>query len=89
MKTRRVRKSEFYSFVPLEGICNAQSWQCSRSVMSDSCDPMDCTRQAPLSWDFPGNTGVGSPFLFQEIFLTEGLNRSVLSLLHCRWILNP
>ena len=88
MKTKRVLKFEFYSFVPLEGICNAQSWWCSRWVVSDSCDPMDCTRQVPLSWDFPGNTRVGSPFLFQEIFLTEGLNSSLLSLLHCRWILN-
>ena len=49
------------------------------------CDPMDWTRQAPLSWDFPGNnTGVACHFLFQEIFLTQGSN-SVL--LHCRQIL--
>ena len=36
-------------------------------------------------WDPPGkNTGVGSHFLLQGIFLTQGLNPG---LLHCRWIL--
>ena len=31
------------------------------------------------SWDFPGkNTGVGSHFLLQRIFLTQGLNPSLL-----------
>ena len=34
-------------------------------------------------WDFPGkNTGVGCHFLLQEIFLTQGLNPSLLCLLH-------
>ena len=38
--------------------------------------------QAPLSMRFPGkNTGVGCHFLFQGIFLTQGLNLH-LSLLH-------
>ena len=43
--------------------------------------------QAPLSmgWDSPGkNTGVGCHALLQGIFLTQGLN---LSLLHFRQIL--
>ena len=41
--------------------------------------------RAPLSWNSPGkNTGVGSHSLLQRIFLTQGLN---LSLLHCRQIL--
>ena len=43
--------------------------------------------QAPLSmgWDSPGNnTGVGYQALLQGIFLTQGLN---LSLLHFRQIL--
>ena len=36
-------------------------------------------------WNSPGrNTGVGSHFLLQRIFLTQGLN---LDLLHCRQIL--
>ena len=36
--------------------------------------------QAPLSWDFPGeNSGVGCPFLLQEILSTQGLD---LRLLH-------
>ena len=36
-------------------------------------------------WDFPGkNTGVGSHFLLQGIFPTQGSN---LGLLHCRQIL--
>ena len=37
------------------------------------------------SWNFPGkSTGLGCHFLFQEIFLTQGLNPG---LLHCRQIL--
>jgi len=40
-----------------------------------------------LSSEPPGkskNTGMGSPSLLQQIFLTQGLNQG---LLHCRWIL--
>ena len=44
------------------------------------CDPMDCS-----PWNSPGqNTVVGSLFLFQGIFPTQGSNPG---LLHCRWIL--
>ena len=44
--------------------------------------PWTVARQAPLPLGFPGkNTGVGCHFLFQGIFLTQGLN---LGLLHCR-----
>ena len=32
----------------------------------------------------PKNTGVGSPSLLQQIFLSQELNQG---LLHCRWIL--
>ena len=36
-------------------------------------------------WNSPGqNTGVGSLFLLQRIFPTQGLNQG---LLHCRWVL--
>ena len=47
------------------------------------CDPMDCNSASLLCpWDFPGkNTGVGSHFLIQGIFLTQGLNPG---LPHCR-----
>ena len=52
----------------------------SRSVVSDSWDPMYCTpwtvaRQAPYPWDFPGKTtAVGCYFLLQGIFLTRASN---------------
>ena len=40
-------------------------------------------RQAPLSWDFPGNsTAVGCHFLLQGIFPTQGSNPRLLHLLH-------
>ena len=36
-------------------------------------------------WDFPGkNTGVGSHFLLQGIFPTQGSNPCLLCLLHCQ-----
>ena len=38
-------------------------------------NPIDCACQALCSWDSPGkNTGVGSHFLLQGIFPTQGLN---------------
>ena len=41
--------------------------------------------KSPLSWNSPGkNIGMGSRFLLQEIFLTEGSNPG---LLHCSQIL--
>ena len=62
-------------------------------LVAQSCltlfDPMDCS---PTGFsdheDFPGkNTGVVCYALLQGIFLTQGLNLSLLWLLHCRWIL--
>ena len=48
------------------------------------CDPMD---HIYSTWDSPGqNTGVGSHFLLQGIFLTQGLNPCLLWLLH--WQVN-
>ena len=49
------------------------------------CDPMDYSpRGFCIHWDSPGkNTGVGCQFLLQEIFLTQGSNPCLLSLL--RW----
>ena len=55
--------------------------QFSRSVVSDSLQPHGL--YSP--WNSPGqNTGVGSLFLLQGIFPTQGSNPC---LLHCRWIL--
>ena len=54
---------------------------CSRSVVSDSWQPHGL--YSP--WNSPGqNTGVGSCFLLQGIFPTQGSNPG---LPHCRWIL--
>ena len=51
--------------------------------------PMDCSpTRLVCPRDFSGkNTGVGYYFLLQGIFLTQGLNPSLLCPLHCRHIL--
>ena len=60
--------------------CFLMKWSESRSVVSDSFNP---GLHGP--WNSPGqNTGVGSLFLLQGIFPTQGSNPG---LLHCRWIL--
>ena len=47
------------------------------------CDPMDYRTPGSSVHGFPGkNTGVGCHFHLQEIFLNQGLNRCLLSLLH-------
>ena len=44
---------------------------------------MNCSLSDPLSMDFPGkNTGVECHFLFQGIFLTQGLTLHLLQVLH-------
>ena len=60
----------------------------SHSVVSYSCDPMDCSPSgSSLHGIFPGkNTGVGCHFLLQEVFLTLGSNPTLLHLLH--WQMN-
>ena len=56
-------------------------WSESRSAVSNSLRPHGL--YSP--WNSPGqNTGVGSLFLLQGIFPTQGLNPG---LPHCRWIL--
>ena len=46
---------------------------------------LSCVQLFSIPWNSPGqNTGVGSLFLLQGIFPTQGLN---LGLLHCRQIL--
>ena len=59
-----------------------------RSVVSGSfVTPWTAVHQVPL-WDFLGrNTGVGSRFLLQGIFLSQESNPGLLCLWHCRWIL--
>ena len=75
-----------------ESLCNLIiSWslstnldvQFSPSVVSDSCDPMDCSPPgSSVHGISPGkNTGVGSHFLLQGMFPTQGSNPH---LLHCQ-----
>ena len=53
------------------------------SVVSDSCNHMDCSLQGSSTHDFSGkNTGTGCHL--QGIFPTQGPNPG---LPHCRWIL--
>ena len=65
---------------------SVKSESVSCSVVSDFCDPMDCSLFRLLCpRDFPGkNTGVGSHSLLQGIFPIQGSN---LGLLHFRQIL--
>ena len=58
---------------------------CMCSVMSDSCNPMDCSQpDFSVHGDSLGKNRL--PFLPQGIFPTRGSNPH---LLHCRWILYP
>ena len=76
-----------HAFMPLLPLF-IMKWklQVSRSVVSDSCDPMYCSPPgSSVHRDSPGkNTGVRWHALFQGIFPTQGLNPG---LLHCRWTL--
>ena len=59
----------------------------SRSVMSYSLQPVDCSTPGSSPWDSPGkNTEVGCHFLLQGIFPTQGSN---LNLPHGRQMLYP
>ena len=53
---------------------------CVCSVKSDRLQ--DIAQQAPLSMEFSKTTGGGCRFLLQGIFLTQGSNPNLLSLLH-------
>ena len=57
-----------------------KTWLCSVSQSCPNlCDPMGCSLQRPLPWDFPGkDTGVGRHFLLQEFFLTQSSNPHLL-----------
>ena len=53
------------------------------SVMSDSLTPWTIAPRLRCPWDSPGkNTEVGSHFLLQGIFPTQGSNLRLLHLLH-------
>ena len=54
---------------------------CSHSVVSDSCDPRDCSPPGSyVHGIFPGkNTEVGCHLLLQGTFPTQGLNQSPVS----------
>ena len=53
------------------------------SVVSHSCDPMDCSLPGSFVHGISQarNTGMGCHFLLQEIFTTQGSNPSLLHLL--------
>jgi hypothetical protein len=59
----------------------------SHEVVSDSfATPWAARLLCP--WDFPGkNTALGSHFLLQRIFPTQGSNPHLRCLLHWRWVL--
>ena len=71
-KRRQVKEKCLYLFLECVYVC---------SVVSDSLRPHGLyPTRLICPWNFPGkNTGVGCHFLFQGIFLTQGLN---LHLLH-------
>ena len=70
-----------YSNLP--GLAHVHACQVT-SVLSDCLRPYGLQSARLLCpWDSPGkNTGVGCCALFQGIFLTQGSNLSLLSLLH-------
>ena len=64
-----------------------ESESVSHSAVSDSLRPHGLLLPARLvcPWTSPGKNGVGSNFLLQGIFLTQGLNSG---LLHSRQVVN-
>ena len=69
----KLKNNHFLLVVCAQSLSSVQLFVTSWTVASQTC----CT------WNFPGeNTGVGCHFLFQGIFLTQGLNLYLLSLLH-------
>ena len=69
----------FFSLTLVMTSCWSES--VSHSVVSDFCDPKDCSL---CPWNSPSkNTGVGYPSLLQGIFLKQGSN---LGLLQCKQI---
>ena len=58
----------------------------SHQGVSNACDPINCSPPGSSVQEFPRPkiTRVGSHFLLQRIFLTQGWNPWPLGLLHCR-----
>ena len=60
----------------------------SRSVCPAVCDPRACSPPRSCPWNSPGKkTVVGSHFLLQVIFPTQGSNLRLLCLLYCQVVL--
>ena len=60
----------------------ARACACTQACLTLG-DPWTVAARLLCPWDFPGkNTGVVCHFLLQGIFLTQGLNLSLLCLLH-------
>ena len=80
------------TLIALGSWTSSLSYRCvcvfSRSEMSDSLQPMDCSLPGSSVYgDSPGkNTGLGCHVLLQAIFLTQGSNPHLIYLLHCRQI---
>ena len=75
-------RQEHWSGLPFPSpMHESEKWKWSCSAVSNSSWPHELQPTRLLCpWDFPGkNTGMGSQFLFQGIFLTQGSN---LLLLH-------
>ena len=86
----------FYRMIPNSSLIRMPWLECSRDgqcacvhakslqLCPTLCDPMDCSPPGSSGHgDSPGkNTGLGSCTLLQGIFLTQGLNLCLLSLLH-------
>ena len=82
-------RQEYWSGVPSPSL-NMNVCVCSVVlVVSDSLQPHGRQPTRLLCpWGFPGkSTGMGCHSLLLGIFLTQGLNPSLLCLLHCRQIL--
>ena len=72
--------SYWYSLVP----CSLKVKVLVTQLCSTPCNPTDCSPPGSCPWNSPGkNPGVGSHFLLQRVFLTQGLK---LGLLHYRQI---
>ena len=79
----------WWLYFPLPLLCSGQTQLCVRAKSLQSCltlcDPKDCSPSgSSVHGDSPGkNTGVDCHALLQAIFLTQGLNPSLLiSFLH-------
>ena len=74
----KLRPPHIYAFTTSRRLLPKWKWKSLSCVQL--CDPCDFS-----PWNSPGqNTGVGSLYVLQRLFPTQGLN---LGLPHCRWIL--